>query len=1081
MSFSQEIRDFIGAFKVTHDTMKESLAERRAREEDEDRANIRAAADTAEGAVGGYPGAASTAQPGSRGYGAGTGSARMRQAVDDGGDGTVRNASLQEKADRSIPAFAAQAGTQYGISPSYMKTTAMVESQANPNAVSSTGADGPYQFTRGTAQRMGLQNPRDWRQSSAAAAKLAAENRDQIEAAIGRPVSDEEMYLGHNQGAAGATALLRDPNANAAQALARAYKGDVNKAAHALRVNGVNPGWTAGQAVKTLTGKYRKNKVAQALPADDDSAPETGEMPTQMAADGGRVRGPDEIEEVQTQGPDVRARMRRPADAPWMSRQVPEVAPQGSTVSAETVPSDDEANEVTPARMAIPEVDTQAPVAVHAEGPDGTQRARSADTVAAPAPPARPSAEDLQAPAPARPHASAPTRRQAGAPVTQPGNRPDSGAALPGEGMQPGDDAPDGAQPRATALHQNRELTAQASKGALDYISEMLGVNRAALPGEVPQTTGSLRQLTRNAATPAEVAEVDRTVDPRGEMNDAARAVARLNAGYDYYLKKGEPEKALKYAASMVLYARSHSMMAGQMAQEALRHGNVRGAAQAITEAHNQLPDGSALQVQSVDRGGVSYAVVDTDGNLTSEGRANLDEMMHLATGMSNGSVWLQQMGELTRVLPKAPSQSQQLRERMYADKQAKAEAQEAARNDFDDAATPESDEFLGSLNPQQRQAYAAMDARGKGRARREWSNEQKRKLTEAKAESAAMGKEKAAQDEQEFSAYANQMDAAQHELDALDPNDVQNTAAIEAAKAKVQEARDAALKWSEADPGRARFGNQLRGGRLGAGGARQGAGSRQAVPDSPIYGSPPRGATKEQKDDAQLDAEVRQGRNDMMRDGLVKPGAVQKFDLTRADVEFRRRYGKEADLEVQKAVDETLPKEMTGQDRFAMRHVAEQIAGANGMMPDEAINVANEALAAGGQFTVTQDGKVQFGSAPPVFLGRSGLLALAGIVGRRQPQQPMKSAANPMQRPSPARERMAAEDSAGAARTAIRLHEDDGQRRAAQRADRRKNLGADYRDWMSDEDEAQALKDRGEEGVREARKSYRGQAIEER
>jgi hypothetical protein len=500
----------------------------------------------------------------------------------------------------------------------------------------------------------------------------------------------------------------------------------------------------------------------------------------------------------------------------------------------------------------------------------------------------------------------------------------------------------------------------------------------------------------------------------------------------------------------MVLYARSHSMLAGQMAQEALRNGNVSGAAQAIVEAHNQLPDGKALQITGTGPNGVDYAVVDTDGNLTDRGRANLDQMMHLATGMSNGSVWLQQMGELTRVLPKAPTASQKLAERKYADKQAHDQQQEAALGEYEAAATPESNEFLTSLTPEQRAGYDRLDPRNKGRMRREWANEQKRKLTESKAESATLAKEKAAQDEQEFSAYANRIDEAQHELDQLDPNDVQNTAAIEAAKAKLQEARSAALKWSEADPGRARLGNQLRGGKLGGSGSSRSSGAgRQAIPLDGEYGSPPKGATKEQKEDAALDAEVKRGRNDLMRGGgLLQPKSVEKFDLTRADVEFRKHYS--ADLEVQKAVDDLVPKEVSGQDRFAMRHAAEQIAGANDMLPDEAVNVVKEALANGGNFTVTPDGKLQFGNAPPVRLGRAGVLAIAGIVGRQQKPQTPASVSNPFEDEVPAQQRMDAERRAQAERDTPRLRQNEQERAARFDAGRRQELGNDYQPGKS-------------------------------
>lgn len=346
-------------------------------------------------------------------------------------------------------------------------------------------------------------------------------------------------------------------------------------------------------------------------------------------------------------------------------------------------------------------------------------------------------------------------------------------------------------------------------------------------------------------------------------------------------------------------------------------------------------------------------------------------------------------------------------------------------------------------MNPEQKAAYDRLDGRGRGRARRAWANEQQRTLTESKAESQTMAKEKAAQDEQEFTAYANRIDEAQRRLDAQMADDPEDTNRVEAARQGIEAAHRDALKWTEADAGRAKFGDKLR----GAQGRGSRSGTRQAIPDAPTYGQAPRGSTREQKEDAALDAEIRRSNNNTFRDGPPEQAAMQKNDLTRADVEFRRRYGKEADTEMQKAVDETLPPEMKGQDRFAMRHLGEQVAAANGMMPDEAISVVNEMLSSGGNYKIRGDGRVQFGAAPPVFLGRSGLLAIAGIIGRRsQQQQQGKTVANPFTDNTPAGERMAAEDKQRSDRTSTRIKEETDARDVSRREERKRILGEDYR-----------------------------------
>lgn len=1035
MSFAAEIKDFVSGFQAGFNLDRRS---RKDREAEEDEANVKAAGDKAADAIGSYGGAASTARP-------------APTASTDAPNGGASAPSYNPAG--TMPTFAGL-GDASDVMARSKQAVGGIESGERYNIVGPTHPK--YGRALGKYQVMESNLPQ-WSQD-----------------ALGRQVSADEFlktpeiqdkifenrfgkYLHQTGSVAGAASMWHSgrPLAKAAAAGARDSLG-TKTTDYARRVQ------------QSVMGP----RAEAAIPDDQDDQG----APTQMAADGGRIRSADEIEEVQTRDPEVSARMRRPADAPWMSRRMPETGTQGPGNTAEAIPSDPEANEVTPARTAIPEAQAQAPIAVHTEGPDGTQRAQTTDTVETPVPPQRPSDAELQV----KQNVPLPPKRPDDVSVTEPGNKaaiPDNGAVLPGEGMQPGNDAPANVQSRADVM-RDPHITAQATKGALDFIGEFLGLNKAALPGATQHEPGNLRQLTQNAATTQEVAAVDRTVDPHGQMNDAARAIARLNAGYDYYLQKGEPQKALKYAASMVLYARSHSMMAGQIAAQALQRGNVPVAAQAIVEAHNQLPDGKAIQIKGVDQQGVSYAVVDTDGNLTDQGRANLDQMMHLATGMQNGSVWLQQMGELTRVLPKAPTASQKLAERKYADKQAQQERDDDAINGFD-ASNPDS-QFLNSMTEEQRTAWQNASPRAKNQIYRRYKDQRDANLRESKELSKTQAHEKAAQDEQEFSAYANRIDDAQHELDQLDPNDVQNTAAIEAAKQKLAEAKAAGLKWAEADGGRAKYGQAIRGGRLGGSGSRSGGGAgRQAIPLGGEYGSPPKGATKEQKDEVAFDAEVKRGRNDMMRDGgLLQPKAVEKFDLTRADVEFRKAYGKEADLEVQKAVDDLIPKEVQGQDRMAMRHVAEQIAGANGMLPDEALAVTKEALSNGGNFTVTQDGKIQFGSSPPVRLGRAGVLALAGIVKRQKDaagQGAPTTTENPFQRPSPARERMEAEDRAQAERDAPRLKHEQQKRTFKQNARRRQALGDDYRPGMTADEQRRALDDHGIETARKDRKTYGG------
>ncbi len=137
------------------------------------------------------------------------------------------------------------AAARFGVSSSYLSTTALMESSGNVNAATGS-AQGLFQFMPDTAAQYGLANPFDAQASSYAAAQLAQDNYTYLSQHLGRAPTDAELYLAHQQGAAGALGLLTHGSESAA--------GIVGL--NAVTGNGGSANMTASDFVNMIEGKY---------------------------------------------------------------------------------------------------------------------------------------------------------------------------------------------------------------------------------------------------------------------------------------------------------------------------------------------------------------------------------------------------------------------------------------------------------------------------------------------------------------------------------------------------------------------------------------------------------------------------------------------------------------------------------------------------------------------------------------------------------------------------------------------------------------------------------------------------------
>ncbi|WP_114921924.1 transglycosylase SLT domain-containing protein [Neisseria elongata] len=154
----------------------------------------------------------------------------------------------------------AEEAEKAGIDPSIMLAMAHIETGGSFNERAKnpgSSASGLFQFMKGTRGKYGLDGNTvfDARKNSAAGAKMLNENRAYFKKRFGREPSAGELYLMHQQGIGGGTALMANPNALAIDVLTRAHKGNRKRAEEIIRKNGGRMDMTAGQFADKWIGK----------------------------------------------------------------------------------------------------------------------------------------------------------------------------------------------------------------------------------------------------------------------------------------------------------------------------------------------------------------------------------------------------------------------------------------------------------------------------------------------------------------------------------------------------------------------------------------------------------------------------------------------------------------------------------------------------------------------------------------------------------------------------------------------------------------------------------------------------------
>ncbi|EIZ87144.1 phage-related minor tail protein [Methylobacterium sp. GXF4] len=543
----------------------------------------------------------------------------------------------------------------------------------------------------------------------------------------------------------------------------------------------------------------------------------------------------------------------------------------------------------------------------------------------------------------------------------------------------------------------------EALDAGMSSIARTFGLDgqTSALPDARSDRAAQVSRYHANegAATPDDIRQIDQTIDPDNRLASDAKAIARLKAGYDYFLKRGEPDKAKKYSESILLYTRQAVQYAGASAEQKLKSGDIAGAAKDIQSAHNQIPDGSSMYVDKVGPNGtVDYRIVDEDGDLTERGQATANQLLYLATGMKNGSEWLQQMqnaraGSLTA--------AQKLAEKRKAqDEKSYGAYLDAGGGNQDVVAklSPEAQDALKKMSPAVRARAIQELVQRDAQTRAQTSQEQRQAKDDRRQEfyqRREAAQDKKGTDQQEYAGHAaaveNARDALAEQMQA-DPDD---TPKVQAAQKALNDAIRAGRDWAAGDTGRAAYVPQLE--RI-ARPAGRGAGGRAG------------GGTEDERKVAGLDQQfVRLQRAvDRETDPEKKTQLQAQLPHQRAAIEFQKRdTGFDDDLGTK--VDQVVPS-ILGVKEGATLSDAQQtdasdygsavtglLRGDNALTPKRAADIAKLAVKTG-KIEVLDNGAYSINGSDPVYMPPQAIAALARIRQRNKPAAPATTTVpNPM------------------------------------------------------------------------------------
>jgi hypothetical protein len=244
----------------------------------------------------------------------------------------------------------------------------------------------------------------------------------------------------------------------------------------------------------------------------------------------------------------------------------------------------------------------------------------------------------------------------------------------------------------------------QAVAGGLKFGQRLLGLetHHAAVPDAVQVNPDGVKALHHNiSALRLRTWKLFGTLSiRRGSFPWSCGRSLRTTRCTNTGTIKGEPQKADRMAWAMLSAAKR---AASQYGAVALAIDDPKKRAEVIAKGYNELvPDGNTMKITGSSPQGVKFEMVDPAGKITEQGALAMDDMVRLATGMVNGTQWLQAM---TGFATSAPTNAEKALE-----KRSQARAAFEARS-VDDR------DYVNTLSDEDRAASTSPWTRGTARS----------------------------------------------------------------------------------------------------------------------------------------------------------------------------------------------------------------------------------------------------------------------------------------------------------------------------------------------------------------------------